>query len=720
MSVETVSLILATFVSGSLGVAALMHDVHSRTCWRFAFFVGLLFVHDALCLLENFPTGAPFASARAHAVVVLLVGPAAWLFFRRVTNQRGRLPLSFWVYVPLLAAAVVFTGDSFRMIRPWVLVFSHLAFIMAAAAIVRLLARSEAQAKLVRDKLRLRYALWGAVFAIALFVTDALYFSGFAVVPLGTVGRLLYILFLFQTFIRKELITAQELLGKLALFGGISSILSGIYFLLVSWVGNRPGLFFFNTFIASFVIIVLFDPVRKLTRRFTRRLFVHENSVIEEALHALSIELRGVLEPSEMARRIAIALRKCLRAREVRLYVLSRDQLSFVEGRPDSERAEVYASDPLIQYMGLTNGRPFLPESIQNDGDSYYAQQSQVFFKECIGSTRRLGADLVIPFLVENAPLGFIAVGLEEGTVLSHEQLRLFVPVAKQIAMQLKSAQVFSELRNRDKLVTAGELAAGLAHEIKNPLGAIKGAAQLLAEDAECGQREFLDVIVDETDRLSNVLSGFLEYARPQKESLIHVCDPIKVIEHTRTLLSPQAAGALEVSLGKSISRVQMDAEVLKQILLNLLMNAMDAAETHSSEPRVSVTVRNLGVPLAQSLLPVALQRGRLGTRGRSVEIAVCDNGGGIPVADRDKVFLPFYTTKEKGTGLGLAISQRLVESVGGSISIRENRPCGTIVVLHLPALEEGNEGDRVQGYGKRSSLGQREKELSMRGEATL
>ena len=265
--------------------------------------------------------------------------------------------------------------------------------------------------------------------------------------------------------------------------------------------------------------------------------------------------------------------------------------------------------------------------------------------------------------------------------ILSNEQLRLFIPVAREIALVLKNSQTFAHLRDKDRLVTVGEMAAGMAHEIKNPLGAIKGAAELLRENLGTTEKkgeEFLQIILDESRRLSDVLTDFLNYARPRREQVDVNCDPVRVIEHTAALIPREANIKVQIQCEKEGIRAEIDPEILKQVLLNLFLNAHHAMQGFTPEPRLVVSVKEIRQPRLWSLLDITAQSNIL-------EIEVADNGQGVSPEDLQRIFLPFFTTKSKGTGLGLAICQRLVEAMGGSILAKPNSPQGTIFTIHLP-----------------------------------
>ncbi len=711
MGVETVSLIIASFVSGSLGIAAVMRNFRSRLCVSFAMMAAFIFAHDALSVIESFDPVVSFASPRLHALMALLMGPAALIFLEEVIPQyQKRIRRVLWLYAPVVVVFLLAMDLApFSKISPWVSIVAHLMAVFPALVWMTSLAYGETEAPLTRERLRLRYAFWGGAITILFFLTDALQVAGASVPPLGTIARTLYLIYLFQTFIQKELMTADEVVGKIALLGGVALTLSTIYALLVSWVGSRPGLFFFNTLIASFVILVLFDPIRNLTTKVTRKVFLRKNQMVEDELNALSRELMGTVdEPAELSKRISSALKRCLDVETCSLYVIERDGLSYLRAGNEYDAkspSELAASSPLVEYMTLRRGRPFVVETIENDRDSFYSPQPRKFCQSCLETMRSIGADFVIPFFHESRLVGFCTATTGERILLSNERLRLFIPVSRQIALLLRNAQALNTLRDRDKLAAVGEMAAGLAHEIKNPLGAIKGAAQLLKEGIHTddqNSKDFLEIVLAETDRLSGVLSEFLDYAKPRRNYPQMSCDPVRVIEHTAALVLRDSKVKIEIQSEKQGITLEADPEILKQVLLNLLLNAAQATEGTQDSPLLRVLVREirprrgvLGDSIPFHKVWEGWDAGKISAPHPFVEIEVQDNGAGISPEDRSRIFVPFFTTKPKGTGLGLAICQRLVESMGGSINFRPNIPNGTIFTIHLPLRPDGREGSR-------------------------
>jgi signal transduction histidine kinase len=227
-------------------------------------------------------------------------------------------------------------------------------------------------------------------------------------------------------------------------------------------------------------------------------------------------------------------------------------------------------------------------------------------------------------------------------------------------------------------LFAIGEMAVNLAHEIKNPLGAIKGSAQILEESLQgSADREFVEIIKSETDRLSRVLNELLDYAKPRRYQPQKSCDVLEVIRHTTALCLGKGNVSFDIR-GEGQTTLEADPEMLKQVLLNLFLNSIQAAEGQK-DSRVQVLAREKR--LGSSLAVWSASQ-------RFIEIIVQDNGPGIPAALRERVFTPFFTTKPKGTGLGLAICRRLVESMGGTIQLSPHQKAGTSFVIHLPIRE--------------------------------
>jgi signal transduction histidine kinase len=268
------------------------------------------------------------------------------------------------------------------------------------------------------------------------------------------------------------------------------------------------------------------------------------------------------------------------------------------------------------------------------------------------------------------------------------EEILLLETVGAQLGVALANSRVYARMKDRDRLAALGSMAAGLAHEVKNPLGAIKGAAQLLEESPhDPSSREFLGIILEETDRLNRVVGSFLDYARPNTGNAAPI-DVNAVVKRTVQILSSQEGGVeIALEIAATLPRAKIDAEQLRQVLINLVQNAIQAMNG-----RGVVTVAT-GLKRARAgRVPYqgpGSERGGRSEPQESIEISVHDTGPGIAPKVLKNLFVPFFTTKDQGTGLGLAISQRLVQNAGGIIDVQTQLGGGTKFSILLPAADE-------------------------------
>ncbi len=232
-------------------------------------------------------------------------------------------------------------------------------------------------------------------------------------------------------------------------------------------------------------------------------------------------------------------------------------------------------------------------------------------------------------------------------------------------------------LRRADRLSLLGTLAAGLAHEIKNPLGGIKGAAQLLSRelDAEHELDEYTQIMIREVERINTIINELMDLGSPHPPT-IGAVNLAKVLGDI-ILLQKEAARSKNITfllqLDPSIPPIQGDENLLTRLFLNLIKNARESIERDGQvaiETRISPNY-HLTSP-GQKSSPM-------------VDIKVRDTGCGIAEEELDRIFTPYFTTKSKGSGLGLAISQKIVEDHNGFLKIESLPETGTTVTVSLP-----------------------------------
>jgi signal transduction histidine kinase len=236
-----------------------------------------------------------------------------------------------------------------------------------------------------------------------------------------------------------------------------------------------------------------------------------------------------------------------------------------------------------------------------------------------------------------------------------------------------KTREVFDieeQLRRSDRLAVLGQLSAGLAHEIRNPLGSIRGAAEILSDrDVSVEQREsFCRVLIEETERLDRVLGDFLSYTRSkrQQEEGPTTCDLKSALGKSLDLLSKEATArqiATTVSVPDEPVRIAIEETMLQQVFLNILLNSVQA------------------MPNGGSIDIVAQADGGSGT----AQIAISDTGPGIPAEHLEHIFDPFFTTKPQGSGLGLSIVEKILDNHHATIRADAAAHPGARFVMTLP-----------------------------------
>jgi two-component system, NtrC family, sensor histidine kinase HydH len=268
----------------------------------------------------------------------------------------------------------------------------------------------------------------------------------------------------------------------------------------------------------------------------------------------------------------------------------------------------------------------------------------------------------------------FFVIGALTGLLADHERTQR--AHAEETARKLSEVYgqlhaSFEQLRRADRLSALGELSAGLAHEIRNPLGSVEGAVQILRrpELPTDTRNEFGTLAQKEINRLKGLLTDFLDFARPQTPKRVPT-DPGELLEAVSKLAAETAKmSGIEVRVQPvdSVSTVFVDPEQMKQVLLNLVINAIQAMPSGGE-----IVLR-----VARTL--------------ESIILEVQDEGVGIPPEDLERVFNPFVTTRPDGTGLGLSIAYQIVSQHGGHIAAQRNPERGMTFRVTLPLGSEAN-----------------------------
>ena len=331
--------------------------------------------------------------------------------------------------------------------------------------------------------------------------------------------------------------------------------------------------------------------------------------------------------------------------------------------------------DKLIFWFNVNRTHLLLPENPEIF--SFFSPREQDLLTG-------LKTAFIYPFIIMNQVKGLVLLG-EKSSGKEYigwdiELLKTFLDPA---AFAFENAFLYRQQRERtrkmyraDRLATLGELAAGTAHEIRNPLTTIRSTIQYLEKRLKNEKdRAMAHEVISEVDRINEIIQGMLSFARPEKPSL-EKSNLREIINQTIQLVRIASQKKnININLDYSAREEQLLADTgqIKQVLLNIIMNSVQAIENQQGTVNISVNT----IPGAKE---------HYSADECSYIIRISDDGKGIPKNDIDKIFDPFFTTRPEGTGLGLSITYGIVHKHGGDIEITSEENKGTSVTIRLPA----------------------------------
>ncbi len=361
-------------------------------------------------------------------------------------------------------------------------------------------------------------------------------------------------------------------------------------------------------------------------------------------------------------------------ADDVLIYLLNPDLKRFVPVDPDKQKKSTNISftpdDKLIFWLNVN--KTWLHIEDNPEIISFLSPQERK-------KLDNLDAKLIFPFIIMNHVRGIGIICRKKSNKITDEQLRLLTIFFEQAGFAFENAMLYhtqkektKKLLRADRLATLGELAAGAAHEIRNPLTSIRSTIQYLQSKIE-GEldKELAGDLIKEVDRINEIIQGMLSFSRVDslKETKINLQWLIKeVLRLLRTNINKKGIELKLEYLTKEEGLVADEGQI-KQVLLNIFLNAIQAVKSNTG--KITITIDSPSTSNQQ--------------QNFNYLIEVKDNGTGIPDDKLEKIFDPFYTTKKDGTGLGLSISYGIISKHGGDISIESIIEKGTTIKIKLP-----------------------------------
>lgn len=399
---------------------------------------------------------------------------------------------------------------------------------------------------------------------------------------------------------------------------------------------------------------------------------------INRFLSELNESFSIITDLEQLKDNFSARLKNIFNTNEIHIFLLNPDLNRFqpVEKIISATRAEniiqFYVSDKLIFWLSVN--KTFLVIDDNHEIFNFLSKPEQELLQD-------LNVGLVYPFIVMNQVKGLVCIGKKAEKQYNLEELQQLKVLLDQAGFAFENAYHYHLQKERtrrmyraDRLATLGELAAGAAHEIRNPLTSIRSSMQYLKRRLKLpADIEIADDLISEVDRINEIIEGMLSFAKPQ--------DPKKESINLKTLLSQSVQLVSNIATKKGINLelnyhsqndwIIADLAQLKQVFLNILMNALQSISADSGSVLIEVNEVS-GVQSSKH-------------ENYFYVIEITDTGKGIETEIIDKIFDPFFTTRNDGTGLGLSISYGIISRHGGEIELTSEPGKGTKVKIKLP-----------------------------------
>ncbi len=434
-------------------------------------------------------------------------------------------------------------------------------------------------------------------------------------------------------------------------------------------------LFSIVIFSILFLVTIFFYRIKPQTEKAVEQFLFRDKYDYRETLGKFSKAMVTILDLQSLSKRIVETITQTMGVDKASLFLWDEEKGGY--SLAESKKIKMTASTPL-----LSKNDP-LPHYLQKIGEIIIREElaKGVNIPEINDVTKKMSlieAEVSIPFISKGQLIGMINLGYKfNKDIYSHEDIELLSTLANQTAIAVENAKLYEDLkrsksyiRRADRLASLGTLTAGLAHEIRNPLVAIKTLTQLLPErlDDEEFRTQFLQIASGEVDRIASLVTELLEFARPSDPKL--ELEDINIILDGMILLVSTETKKKQINITKNyasdLSPVQIDREQIKQVFLNILLNAIDATcENGKITVKTRAFIKPGGEPFAQ--------------------IEFTDTGCGIPEEYIEDIFNPFFTTKSTGSGLGLSISNQIIQDHRGYIDVESQPGNGSSFFINLP-----------------------------------
>lgn len=470
---------------------------------------------------------------------------------------------------------------------------------------------------------------------------------GLKILPIGYYFVPIYILLAVYAIVRHRLLDINIVIRKGLVYSTLMLIFTVVYIGAIIMVKEIfqtiTGL---NSTIATIAVLfgfsAFFQPLRQKIEEGVDYLFFKGKYDYQKTLKDLSQASTSILNLDKLVAKTLKTIMMAMRLNRASILLIGDENLP-----PNSSLARYFQVNKEVVFADEVNS------------------------KEIRDELERLSATVCIPMVAKGKLVGIFVLGEKfSGEMYTSGDIDLLSTLANQVAIAVENAKLHEDILNkereifqRDKLASLGTLAAGMAHEIKNPLASIKGLTQILPENYEDSEfrNKFVEIIPRQLDRINNIVEDLLQFGKPSSYIKREI-DLNYTLESVLKLVERQCMkGNINIIKElKPLDKIYADSEALNQAFMNLILNAIQAMPS-GGMLRISSDCKD-----------------------GDILVEISDTGIGIPDDTLKNIFDPFFTTKDRGAGLGLSITYRIIKEHGGEIEVESKRGEGTRFKVRL------------------------------------
>ena len=536
------------------------------------------------------------------------------------------------------------------------------------------------QTDVVVKKNQFEYVIYSSLIG---FICGAMSFFPFltsVIPPVGAPVVYFYTLPITYAVGRYRLMDIDIVIKQSLIYALLLLLLLVPSYLIVIWAqaatfGEIDYTFSMFTLLLFVVVGFMYPKLRFRTEDALERILFKKSYNYQNALLRSSKDMLSVIDLDTLSDKLVSTVSKALDIEKASLLLSNEAKGTFDLKASVGLSQDHLGGFTLLKDDALVQGLVKRPEAIIRE-ELAMARNGQLT-RNMAAKMAEMQAEVSVPLMSKEKLIGILNLGRKD-ELYTNDDLEVLSTVANQVGIAIENAQLYADLKQSqtvlqraDRLSSLGLLTAGLAHEIRNPLVAIRTFTQLLPEryeDAEF-RENFKSLALKEVDRICGLVNDLLSFARPSTPK-VSPEDANELVEGIVRILETEAKEtdvSLHLRLAPGLSKIFIDKEQIKQVVMNVILNAIQAIEGGGE---VEVFTRMFSKDSSE----------------RFLQIEVRDTGVGIEDGDLENIFNPFFTTKKDGNGLGLSISHQIIQEHGGYMMADSKQGGGTAFYINLPA----------------------------------